>query len=258
MPAAVARRDFAQLDAMALDGSVQALARFPEEISLLAAHLDWSQSLGMAFALQPADVAAAVQMLRAKAEAVGNLQSTPEQVVTAREENGSRVIYIAPSNPERIYVPRYDSSTVFTTLLPGALVFATGVIVGSTWNNRWGWNNRSWNTVWISPPVWHAPPSNWNPRPDRPGAGRPPGAWRPDSPGVRPERPNLRPDRPVVRPDRPIARPDVPGSRPDRPRVNRPDRPGAESERQIDRPNVRPDRPNARPNVRPPVRQPPG
>ena len=252
-PAAVARRDFTQVDSMPWDGSVQALTRFPDEIKLLAEHLDWSQSLGMAFSLQPADVTAAVQMLRAKAESVGNLRSTPEQVVTIQEDDGARVIYIAPANPERIYVPRYDSSTVFETLLPGAVVFATGVIVGSAWNNRWGWNNRRWNQVWVSQPVWHAPPSNWNPRPDRPGAGRPPAAWRPDRPGVRPERPNLRPDRPGVRPERPNVRPDAPGMRPDRPGANRPDRPGAS---RPDRPGAnRPDRPGAdRPGAKRPDR----
>jgi hypothetical protein len=236
-PDAVARRDFRQVDAMSWDSSVQALVRFPDEIRMLAEHLDWSQSLGMAFALQPADVSAAVQMLRAKAEGVGNLKSTPEQTVTAREEGGLRIIYIAPTNPERIYVPQYDTSTVFDTLLPGALVFATGVIVGSAWNNRWGWNNRTWNQVWISPPVWNPPPPNWNPRP--PGV-RPPGAWRPDRPGVRPDRPNLRPDRPIVRPpDRPNLGPGA--TRPDRPGVVRPDRPNVRP----DRPNVRPDRPSA-------------
>ena len=247
---AVARGDFRQVDDMPWDGSVQALARFPDEIRLLADHLDWSQSLGMAFSLQPVDVTAAVQMLRAKAEGVGNLKSTPEQVVTVREDGGSRVIYIAPTNPERIYVPRYDSSLVFTTLLPSAFIFATGVVVGSAWNNRWGWNNRTWNQVWINQPVWNPPPPNWNPRPDRPGAGRPPAAWRPDRPGVRPERPNLRPDRPVARPDRPNLRPDAPGVRPDRPGVTRPDRPGASrperpAVNRPERPNVRPDRPAA-------------
>ena len=48
---------------------------------------------------------------------MGNLKSTPEQMVATREEGGSRVIYIAPANPERIYVPVYDSSTVFDSAL---------------------------------------------------------------------------------------------------------------------------------------------
>jgi hypothetical protein len=90
-------------------------------------------------------------LLRSKAETVGNLKSTTEQTVTTREEGGSRVIYV-PANPERIYVPVYDSSLVFSSALTGALVFGTAVLVGSTWNNRWGWNNRSWNQVWINPP----------------------------------------------------------------------------------------------------------
>jgi len=172
---AVDRGEFAEVDAMAWDPSVQALTRFPDVIKLLADHLEWSESLGMAFSLQPADVNVAIQMLRAKAESAGNLKSTPEQVVTTREEGGSKIIYIAPANPERIYVPVYDSSVVFESLLPGAIVFGAGVLVGSAWNNRWGRNNRSWNQVWINQPVWHSPPSGWRPpHPGRPGGGASP------------------------------------------------------------------------------------
>ena len=175
-PAAVARNDFTEVDAKPWDPSVQALTRFPDTVKMLADHPDWTESLGWAFSVQDADVAAVIQMLRAKAESAGNLKSTPEQVVTTREEGGSRVIYIAPTNPERIYVPVYDSSVVFDTVVTGALVFGTAVLVGSAWNNRWGWNNRNWNQVWIRPPG-----PGWRPpvRPIRP----PPGAWRPGGPG---------------------------------------------------------------------------
>ncbi len=121
----IVARDFSKVDAMPWDSSIHALARFPDEIAMLADHLDWSQSVGMAFARQPSDVSNAIQLLRAKAEKAGNLKSTPEQNVRIREDSGSRVIYIAPSNPERIYVPRYDPSVVFETILPGALVFTT-------------------------------------------------------------------------------------------------------------------------------------
>jgi hypothetical protein len=254
-PNAVKQNDFAALDAMDLDSSVKALTRFPEVLAMLADHLDWTQSLGMASSMQPSDVTSVVQMLRAKAESVGNLKTTPEQVVTVREDSGTRVIYIAPANPERIYVPIYNTSTVFVSPVPGALVFTTAIVVGATWNNRWGWNNRGWNNIWITPPVWHPPPPNWNPqRPGRPPGARPPGAWRPDRPGVRPERPpGLRPDRPGAgRPDRPGVRPDRPVARPDRPPVVRPDRPGgARPDRPVarpDRPAARPDRPAARPD----------
>ena len=83
---------------MPWDSSVQALTRFPDVIQMLSDHLDWTESLGMAFSSQPEDVANVIQMLRAKAENVGNLKSTPEQVVTSREESGSRIIYIAPAS----------------------------------------------------------------------------------------------------------------------------------------------------------------
>src|SRR5262249_12188966 len=162
------------------------------------------------FSSQAEDVANVIQLLRAKAESAGNLKSTPEQVVTTRDERGTRTIYIAPANPERIYVPVYDSSVIFTDALTGALAFGTGVLVGSAWNNGWVWNNRRWNQVWVSPPSWHPPPPNWRP-PQRPGA-RPPGIWRPDRPG------GGRPDRPGAgRPDRPgVGQPGRPG-RPERP-----------------------------------------
>jgi hypothetical protein len=247
-PEAVKRKDFTGVDAKEWDSSVKALVRFPDVIKMLADHLDWTESVGMAFALQPDDVALTIQTLRAKAERVGNLKSTPQQVVTKREEGGTQVIYISPANPERIYVPVYDSTSVFDTALPEALLFGSGVLVGAAWNNRWGWNDRRWNQVWLYRPVWHAPPPNWRPRPGRPGV-RPPGAWRPDRPGVRPERPGVRPERPGVRPERPGVRPERPGTRPERPGA-RPERPGARPERpgaRPERPGARPERPGARP-----------
>ncbi len=242
-PGAVEKNDFTAVDAMKWDASVRALTRFPSVIELLADHLEWTESLGEAFALQGEDVAAAVQLLRARAESIGNLKTTPEQTVVVRDEGGARVIYIAPAVPERIYVPVYDSSVVFTSALPIALAFTTGVFVGSAWNNQWGWNNRRWNDVWIDNRT--VVNVNRGPRPDRPGA------WRPDRPGQRPQRPDVnrpRPDRPVARPDRP--RPDRPAARPDRPTA-RPDRPAVRPEGSTarpDRPAVRPDRPTARPD----------
>ena len=153
---------------MAWDSSVKALARFPDVIRKLADHLDWTESLGTAVATQTSDVTAAIQLLRAKAEALGNLNSTPEQTVTAHDEGGSRIIYVLPANPERIYVPVYDPGIVFSSSAAGAIAFGVGVLVGSAWNSRWGWNNRGWNQVWITPPVWRPPPPTWRP-PHRPG-----------------------------------------------------------------------------------------
>ena len=234
-PISVRRGDFSEVDAMDWDSSVKALARFPDVIRKLADHLDWTESLGIAVATQTSDVTAAIQLLRAKAETLGNLQSTPEQTVTTRDEGGSRVIYVLPANPERIYVPVYDPAIVFSSSAAGAIAFGFGVLVGSAWNSRWGWNNRRWNQVWITPPAWHPPPPTWRP-PHRPG-GRPPGPWRPDRPGGnRPERPGGRPERPGR-----------PGGRPETPNV-RPERPGGSGARP-EVPSVRPERPSTGPQT---------
>jgi hypothetical protein len=206
-PISVRRGDFSEVDAMDWDSSVKALARFPDVIRMLADHLDWTESLGTAVAAQTSDVTTAIQLLRAKAETLGNLKSTPEQIVTARDEGGSRVIYVLPADPERIYVPVYDPGIAFSSFASGAIAFGVGVLVGSAWNTRWGWNNRRWNQIWINRPVWHPPPPTWRP-PHRPGS-RPPGPWRPDRPGGRPERPGGRPERP----GRPGGRPEIPNVR---------------------------------------------
>jgi len=244
-PISVRRGDFSEVDAMDWDSSVKALARFPDVIRKLANHLDWTESLGIAVAAQTSDVTTAIQLLRAKAETLGNLKSTSEQIVTTRDEGGSRVIYVLPANPERIYVPVYDPGIVFSSSAAGAIAFGVGVLVGSAWNTRWGWNNRRWNQVWINRPVWHPPPPTWRP-PHRPGV-RPPGRpWRPDRPGNRPERPGGRPERPGRPGGRP-ERPERPGGGPERPNL-RPERPGGGPER----PNVRPERPS-RPGNRPEI-----
>ncbi|MTW18403.1 DUF3300 domain-containing protein [Rhodoplanes serenus] len=250
-PRFVQARNFAQVDRKTWDSSVEALVRFSDVVRLLHDNMEWAESIGLAFSTQPQDVSTTIQMLRAKAQGAGTLKSTPQQVVSTREQNGQSTIYIAPANPERIYVPVYDSATVFTDVATGAVLFGTGVLVGSAWNNRWGWKNRGWNTVWVVPPGWRRPP-HWGPAPGpRPPAWGP-GPWRPDRPIV--DRPGV-PDRPAAGPGRPLPpRPDRPGLRPDRPGVGpgrpdrpglRPDRPGAGHDRPglPPRPDVRPDRP---------------
>src|ERR1700748_3686040 len=64
------------------DPSVKALTAVPQTLQMMSAKLDWTEQLGDAFLAQQQDVLAAVQKLRAQAQAAGNLQSTPQQVVT--------------------------------------------------------------------------------------------------------------------------------------------------------------------------------
>src|SRR5438093_3569303 len=63
------------------DDSVKSLVTFPQVLTMLNDKLDWLQKLGDAFLAQQQDVMAAVQRLRARAQATGELKSTPQQNV---------------------------------------------------------------------------------------------------------------------------------------------------------------------------------
>ncbi len=103
-----------QLDAQAWDDSVRTLAHYPELTQWMNDNLEWTRAVGEAFRIQPADVMAAVQRLRAKAQAVGNLTSTPQQKVITTQN----IITIVPAEPEIIYVPHYDPMLVYATPAP--------------------------------------------------------------------------------------------------------------------------------------------
>ncbi len=115
----------ADIDAQPWDASVKAIVHYPTVLAQLTGDLQWTHSLGSAFASQPADVMAAIQSMRAQAAAQGNLVNTPQQVVV--QDGG--VIAIEPANPEVIYVPTYDPVVVYVgyhPLLFGDVAFATG------------------------------------------------------------------------------------------------------------------------------------
>src|SRR5205807_3840517 len=64
------------------DPSVKALTAVPQTLQMMNDKLDWTQQLGDAFLAQQSDTLAAVQRLRARADAAGNLKDTPQQKVT--------------------------------------------------------------------------------------------------------------------------------------------------------------------------------
>ncbi len=101
--------DPAQIEAQPWDPSVQSLAHYPELISWMSSNLAWTQALGQAYAAQPTAVMQAVQTMRAKALAAGNLQTTPQQQVVQT----ANVIEIVPVEPSVIYVPYYDWNVVY-------------------------------------------------------------------------------------------------------------------------------------------------
>ena len=73
--------NLSQIDDQSWDDNVKAVAKFPTVIEYMDTNLQWTIQLGNAFVDQPADVMNAVQTLRAKAQSLGTLQSTPQQVV---------------------------------------------------------------------------------------------------------------------------------------------------------------------------------
>src|SRR6185295_6482730 len=143
--------------------------------------LDWTQKLGDAFLAQQKELLDAVQRLRARAQAEGNLKSTPEQKVTVEvvaaapaqsqpapappqtvvvQQQPAQVITIEPTNPQVVYVPSYNPTVVYGAwpypaappyypYPPGyafgaaALSFGVGMAVGAAvWGNcNWGGGN---------------------------------------------------------------------------------------------------------------------
>ena len=104
----------------AWDPSVKGLTSVPQVLAMMNDKLDWTQQLGEAFLAQPDDVQNAIQALRAKADAAGNLKSGKEQKVRRVAATPSpgyvgppEYIVIEPVEPDYIYVPVYDPLVVY-------------------------------------------------------------------------------------------------------------------------------------------------
>ena len=140
----------AALEKQSWDPSVKSLVNFPQVLSTMSEKLDQTQKLGDIFLAQQKDVLDAIQRLRAKAEAAGNLKTTQEQKVIVEE----KIIKIEPANPQVVYVPTYNPTVVYgawpypayppTPWYPPGYVatsmfsFAAGVAVGAAWGYAWG------------------------------------------------------------------------------------------------------------------------
>ncbi len=196
------------------DPSVMALLQFPSVLDKLAQNLGWTSALGDVSANQQADVMAAIQRMRAKAYAAGNLKSG-EQIKVVKESPD--IIVIQPAKPQVVYVPTYNPTVVYGTpvVVPGyssgdvaaaaIISFGVGIAVGAMINSSSCRSYYSWNMNWSSRgvycggspyygnPYWwggyypgfrpgYRPPYYPPPRPPLP----PPPGWRPPPPGSRP------------------------------------------------------------------------
>jgi hypothetical protein len=147
------------LEAQSWDPSVKSLVTFPQVLAAMSEKLDVPLKLGDAFLVQQKDVLDAIQRLRARAQAQGNLKTTKEQTVIVEPPAAQQtiVIRIEPTNPQVVYVPTYNPTVVYGawpypaypsyTYYPyypygyvaaGALAFTAGVALGAAWGYAWG------------------------------------------------------------------------------------------------------------------------
>ena len=138
------------------DPSVQAMVAFPDVLDRLTSNIRWTTDLGNAFLAQQQDVMAAVQRLRAQAQANGKLNSNQYDTVTTATDNGQSAIQIMPANPDVMYVPYYDPAYVwgppawgyYPSLWypPYGFGWWPGVNIGfyfGGWGG-WGWGGYGW------------------------------------------------------------------------------------------------------------------
>ena len=145
------------VDQKTWDPSVKALTAFPSVLGNMDKNLSWTSSLGDAYYNQQQGVMDAIQVMRQKAQAAGNLKSTDQQTVSSNDST----IQIAPANPEVVYVPAYDPWLIYGYPIvawpgwypyPGIwfggpyLSFGVGFGIGFFGGYGWGWGH--WGFDW--------------------------------------------------------------------------------------------------------------
>ncbi|XDA97014.1 DUF3300 domain-containing protein [Sulfitobacter sp. LCG007] len=150
------------------DESVSVLAEaFPDVLSDMAEHVEWTESIGTAMLAQSDDVLAAIQTLRQDAVETGALESGAEQTVEVSTDN---TVVIQPTDPQIVYVPQYQPQQVFPqtyaygdpdgyerwdigdTLASGAIAFGAFALIDDIfdddddWHGYWGCRDcGGWN-----------------------------------------------------------------------------------------------------------------
>ena len=139
------------------DPSVKALTAYPQVLAMMDQNLQWTTTLGNAYYNQPQDVLETVQVLRQRAQAAGNLESTPQQQV----EDNQGYIAVAPTYPETVYVPTYNPWIVYGqpiapypyyepygvgAFVGAAIQFGVGVAVNAFFGLPFGF--LSWGLDW--------------------------------------------------------------------------------------------------------------
>lgn len=148
-----------ELEKQPWDPSVKSLINFPDVLGGMSEKLDWTVDVGDAFIADQKRVLDAVQRLRNRANAAGNLKSSEQQNVTVTQTPGAQTqtIVIESTDPDVVYVPSYDTTVVYggwpypayppypppyypPYYQPGAALvgFGVGLAVGAAWGYAWG------------------------------------------------------------------------------------------------------------------------
>ena len=167
------------------DASVKGLTAFSDVLSQMATNLSWTSALGDAYYNIPQSVMNAVQVMRQRAYAAGNLKSNQQQNVTVQNQppgvapppeqaageepqtivvqSPPQTIIIQPAQPEVVYVPAYNPTVVYgapVAVYPGystgamvatsILSFGVGIAVGAAISGGGccGWGYNSWGCGW--------------------------------------------------------------------------------------------------------------
>jgi hypothetical protein len=151
------------------DPSVKALTAFPQVLAEMDQNMQWTAALGNAYYNEPQDVLQAVQVMRQRAQAAGNLESTPQEAVSYDQG----YIQVVPANPQVIYVPAYNPWTVYgqpvapypgfsllgalgsffnssigSSFGSGAVRFGLGIVMSAFSHTPWGL--LSWGLNWLT------------------------------------------------------------------------------------------------------------
>jgi hypothetical protein len=143
------------------DPSIKAMTAFPQVLAEMDRNLQWTTELGNAYYNQPQEIFAAIQVMRQRAQAAGNLQNTPQQLVSYNQGN----IQLAPVNSETVYVPSYNPWSVYgdpVSPYPGfslldtlssffgssPVKFGLGIAMAAFNHMNWGW--LGWGLNWLA------------------------------------------------------------------------------------------------------------
>jgi Protein of unknown function (DUF3300) len=169
------------VDQQPWDVSVKGLTQFADVLNQMATNLSWTSALGDAYFNIPQSVMNAVQVMRQRAQAAGNLKSNQQQNVSVQGQPPAapaastdssqpvivqappQTIIIQPARPQVVYVPTYNPTVVYgapvaaypgystgAVVATGLISFGLGIAVGAAISNNgccgWGWN--SWGCGW--------------------------------------------------------------------------------------------------------------